>query len=170
MARLGPRDPAVTSRMMSKVRSKDSKAEKALRRVLHRHGLRYRLHARDLIGSPDLVNRSRKIAVFVDGDMWHGNPGEPARRGRVSFADLFPTRTEWWLEKIERNRARDQYVTASLESAGYRVIRLWERDVLSDPEAAAAEVIAAWRGGLPAAENSGPEAHQCQKPADAADD
>lgn len=145
MARLGPRDPAVTSRMMSRVRSKNSKAEMALRRVLHSHGLRYRLHASDVLGHPDLVNRSRKIAVFVDGDMWHGNPTEPARRGRASFAELFPTRTDWWLAKIERNKARDAYVTAALQDAGYRVIRLWERDVLADPQAAAALVLDAWR-------------------------
>lgn len=146
MARLGPRDEAVTSAIMSKVRSKDTKAELALRRVLHAHGVRYRLHARDLVGCPDLVNRSRRVAVFVDGDMWHGNPAEPARRGRASFAELFPTRTEWWIAKIERNRARDAEVTAALTEAGYRVIRLWERDVLADPEAAAAPVLAALRG------------------------
>ncbi|WP_152729550.1 very short patch repair endonuclease [Goekera deserti] len=146
MARLGPRDPALTSAMMSKVRSKDTKAELALRRVLHANGVRYRLHARDLIGCPDLVNRSRKIAVFVDGDMWHGNPAEPARRGRATFADLFPTRTDWWVAKIERNKARDAEVTATLTNAGYRVIRLWERDVLSDPAAAARPVIDAMKG------------------------
>src|SRR4051812_33828124 len=146
MARLGPRDASVTSAIMSKVRSKDTKAELALRRVLHAHGVRYRLHARDLIGSPDLVNRSRRVAVFVDGDMWHGNPAEPSRRGRDSFADLFPTRTEWWLAKIERNKARDAEVTEALTKAGYRVIRLWERDVLADPQAAAEPVLAVLRG------------------------
>ncbi|TFV64804.1 hypothetical protein E4P41_00255 [Geodermatophilus sp. DF01-2] len=67
-----------------------SREEPALRHVLHAHGARYRLHARDLIGCPDLVNRRKKIAVFVDGDMWHGNPAEPARRGRATFADHFP--------------------------------------------------------------------------------
>jgi DNA mismatch endonuclease (patch repair protein) len=146
MARLGPRDEAVTSAIMSKVRSKDTKAELALRRVLHAHGVRYRVHARDLIGCPDLVNRSKRVAVFVDGDMWHGNPAEPFRRGRESFADLFPTRTEWWVAKIERNKARDAEVTAALTKAGYRVIRLWERVVLADPQAAAVPVLAALRG------------------------
>lgn len=146
MARLGPRDPAVTSAMMAKVRSKDTKAELALRRALHAAGVRYRLHARDLTGCPDLVNRSRKVAVFVDGDMWHGNPAEPARRGRNSFAELFPTRTDWWVAKIERNKARDVHVTAALTDAGYTVIRVWERDVLTDPDAAAAPVFKALRG------------------------
>ena len=130
---------------MSKVRSKDSKAELALRRVLHAHGVRYRLHARDLVGCPDLVNRSRKVAVFVDGDMWHGNPAEVVRRGRSSLAELFPTRTDWWVAKIERTMRRDEYVTAALTDAGYRVIRLWEHDVLTDAEAAAAPVLQALR-------------------------
>jgi DNA mismatch endonuclease (patch repair protein) len=145
MSRTGPRDPAVTSRIMSRVRSKDSKAELALRRALHAQGIRYRLHARDLAGRPDVVNRTRRVAVFVDGDMWHGNPAEPTRRGRCSFAELFPSRTEWWVHKIERNIARDREVTATLTKQGYTVIRLWESDVLADPTRAAARVAEAFR-------------------------
>ena len=137
--RLGPRDRAVTSRMMAAVRSKDSKAEIALRRVLHARGLRYRLHARDVIGHPDLVIRSRRLAVFVDGDMWHGN--EHVRRGLSSLADLFPTRTEWWVAKIERNMRRDQEVNAQLVAAGWLVVRLWESVVLEDPQKAAETVM-----------------------------
>ena len=138
--RLGPRDRAVTSRMMASVRSKDSKAEIALRRALHARGLRYRLHARDVIGRPDLVIRSRRLAVFVDGDMWHGN--EHIRRGLSSLADLFPTRTEWWVAKIERNMRRDQEVNAQLITAGWTVVRLWESTVLEDPQSAADTVLA----------------------------
>jgi DNA mismatch endonuclease, patch repair protein len=140
--RLGPRDPAVTSRMMSKVRSTDSKAELALRRALHAAGLRYRLHAKDVVGKPDVVIRSRRLAVFVDGDLWHRNPAEPARRGRSSFAELFPTRTDFWLAKLDRNAERDAEVTAALTGAGWTVVRLWESDVLRDPAAAAARVLA----------------------------
>src|SRR6516225_10318795 len=86
--RLGPRDSQVTSRMMAAGRNKDSKAELALRRELHARGMRYRLHARDVPGRPDLVIRSRRLTVFVDGDMWHGN--EHRRRGMTSIAELFP--------------------------------------------------------------------------------
>jgi DNA mismatch endonuclease Vsr len=82
-----PRDPAVTSRMMARVRSKDSKAELALRRALHARGFRYRLHGKEVLGRPDIVNRSRRLAIFVDGDMWHGN--EHHRRGLASLAELF---------------------------------------------------------------------------------
>lgn len=141
--RLGPRDPAVTSRMMAAVRDKDSKAELRLRRALHAAGLRYRLHASDVPGRPDLVVRSRRLAVFVDGDMWHGNPEELKRRGRENLAELFPSRTEWWVAKIERNMARDREITERLQREGWTVIRFWEHDVLADPDAAAHKVLQA---------------------------
>lgn len=138
--RLGPRDPAVTSRMMSRVRHKDSKAELALRRALHAAGVRYRLHAPDVTGRPDLVIRSRRLAVFVDGDLWHGNPDEVRRRGRESLADVFPTRTQWWVAKIERTMQRDREVTEALRAAGWTVVRFWEHDVLRDPSGCAEQV------------------------------
>lgn len=128
---------------MSKVRNKDSRAELALRRALHAAGLRYRLHAPDVLGRPDLVIRSRRLAVFVDGDMWHGNPDEVRRRGRASLAELFPTRTEWWVAKIERTVERDREVTAALREQGWTVLRLWERDVLCDPDGCARAVLEA---------------------------
>jgi DNA mismatch endonuclease (patch repair protein) len=137
--RLGPRDSKVTSRMMAAVRNKDSKAELALRQALHARGLRYRLHAPDVIGHPDIVIRSRRLAVFVDGDMWHGN--EYKRRGLASLADLFPTRTEWWVNKIERNMRRDQEVNEQLIAAGWTIVRIWESAILQDPQKAADRVL-----------------------------
>jgi DNA mismatch endonuclease (patch repair protein) len=135
--------------MMARVRNKDSKAELALRRALHAAGVRYRLHAPDVTGRPDLVIRSRRLAVFVDGDLWHGNPEEIRRRGRDSLADLFPTRTDWWVAKIERTVARDREVTEALEGSGWTVIRLWEHDVLRDPSGSAETVRQAVRKPLP---------------------
>ncbi len=126
---------------MARVRNKDSRAELALRRALHAAGLRYRLHAPDVLGRPDLVIRSRRLAVFVDGDLWHGNPEEVRRRGRASLAELFPTRTEWWVAKIERTVQRDREVTEGLRAQGWRVVRLWEHDVLRDPEACVRRVF-----------------------------
>jgi DNA mismatch endonuclease (patch repair protein) len=128
---------------MARVSDKDSKAELALRRALHARGLRYRVHVKEVPGRPDLSIKSRRLAVFVDGDLWHGNPEEPRRRGRDTLADLFPTRTEWWVEKISRNVERDQRVNAQLSGAGWTVIRLWESAILADPAAAAALVLAA---------------------------
>jgi DNA mismatch endonuclease (patch repair protein) len=129
--------------MMSAVRGKDSKAEIALRRELHRRGLRYRLHARDVIGKPDLVVRSRKVAVFVDGDFWHGNAHR--LRGLDRLEDLFPTNREWWMQKLRRNIERDREVTETLRSEGWRVVRIWESNVLSDLTRAADTVEAAMR-------------------------
>jgi DNA mismatch endonuclease, patch repair protein len=141
-----PRDPDITSRIMRSVRSKDTKPELALRRAVHARGGRFRLHAADVPGRPDLVVRSRKVAVFVDGDLWHGNPLEWQRRGRASLADLFPSRTSWWVAKIERNIQRDRHVDQELRTRGWRVLRLWASEVMADPDAAADIVLTALRG------------------------
>jgi DNA mismatch endonuclease (patch repair protein) len=127
--------------MMSRVRGKDSKAELALRAELHRRGLRYRLHARDVLGRPDIVIRSRRFAVFVDGDFWHGNAWR--LRGLRRLEDQFPTRTDWWVAKIRRTMERDCEVTARLEADGWTVIRIWESDVLANVGAAATRVLEA---------------------------
>lgn len=129
------RDPVMTSRMMSAVRNKDSKAELLLRRGLHKRGIRYRLHARDLAGRPDIVVRKYRLAIFVDGDLWHGNAWR--LRGLARMEDLFPNRTEWWVSKIQRNMKRDREVTAALAKDGWEVHRVWESEVLSSPDAIA---------------------------------
>jgi DNA mismatch endonuclease (patch repair protein) len=146
LRRSGARDPAVTSRIMSRVKHKNTKPELALRRALHARGARYRLHAADVLGKPDVVVRWRKLAVFIDGDLWHGNPHEWERRGRDTLADMFPSHTRWWVDKIERNVARDLFVTTQLRSMGWTVVRLWESDVMRDPAAAAAHVLSSWGG------------------------
>jgi DNA mismatch endonuclease (patch repair protein) len=131
---------------MRSVRSKDTRPELLLRRAVHARGGRFRLHARDVPGQPDLVVRSRRVAVFVDGDLWHGNPAEWRRRGRTDLASLFPTRTAWWVEKIERNINRDRAVDQELQALGWHVIRLWASDIIADPDAAADKVMDALRG------------------------
>lgn len=139
------RDPEVTSRIMSRVKSRDTKPELTLRRAVHAKGGRFRLQARDVPGRPDLVVRSRKVAVFVDGDLWHGNPEEWRRRGHDELAAMFPTRTEWWVSKIERNITRDRQVNRQLGDQGWRVLRIWASDVLRDPDQAATRVLALLR-------------------------
>lgn len=121
--------------MMSAVRSADTKAELVLRQALHARGLRYRLHARDVMGHPDVVIRKYRLAIFVDGDLWHGN--EHNRRGLPNLEALFPTNTEFWCVKIRRNMERDREVNAALRAEGWTVVRLWATDVLADPENAA---------------------------------
>lgn len=130
---------------MSRVRGKDTQPELALRRALHAAGMRYRLHPSDVPGRPDLVVRRVRFAVFVDGDMWHGNPDEWKRRGRESLADLFPTRTEHWVAKIQRNVQRDVEVNRQLRAAGWTVVRVWESEVRAAPAAAAARVLDSYR-------------------------
>lgn len=130
------RDPAVTSAMMSKVKSKDSKAELALRRELWRRGLRYRLHYKRLPGKPDLVFVGARVAVFVDGDFWHGRSfiegGEAALR-----ATIRGKRQDWWVAKIMRTVERDRKVTETLQEDGWKVLRLWESEIKADVAKAA---------------------------------
>lgn len=129
---------------MAAVKHKDSRAELALRRELHARGVRYRLHARDVLGCPDIVVRKRGVAIFVDGDFWHGNAHH--RRGLKGLEDLFPTNTEFWVGKIHRTMERDREVTARLKAAGWKVVRLWEEDVLKAPALAADRVEHLLRG------------------------
>jgi DNA mismatch endonuclease (patch repair protein) len=125
--------------MMAAVRNKNSKAELALRRALHARGLRFRLHAKDLPGRPDIVLPRHRLAVFVDGDLWHGNAWR--LRGLDRLEDLFPTHTDWWVAKIRRTMERDSQVTVALTAGGWTVVRLWESDVLADPDKSADLVI-----------------------------
>ncbi|MEE3626408.1 very short patch repair endonuclease [Nitrospirillum sp. BR 11752] len=113
------RPPLTRSQVMSRVRGKDTKPEMAVRRALWAAGYRYRLHAKDLPGRPDIVFRSRKIAIFVHGCFWHGHEGCPGHR-------IPKSRSEWWAAKIARNKARDAEVRGELEGMGWTVMVVWE--------------------------------------------
>jgi len=134
------RDPEVTYRIMSRVRAKDTKPELLVRRRLWAKGYRYRLHRSDLPGRPDIVFGPSRVVVFVDGDFWHGNAWRV--RELDSLADLFPTNTDWWVTKIERNMERDEEVTAALKEAGWEVLRVWESDVLADTDGVVEKIAA----------------------------
>ena len=116
---------------MASIPNRDTQPELLLRRELHRLGFRYRLHPKDVFGMPDIVNRAKRVALFVDGDFWPGNAHNLC--GIETLADLFPTNTEWWVAKIQRNVERDKSVTARLETTGWKVVRRWESDVKRDP-------------------------------------
>jgi DNA mismatch endonuclease, patch repair protein len=138
------RDPAVTSKIMRGVKNRDTQPELALRRELHRRGLRYRLRV-PLPGKPDLVFPGTRIALFVDGDYWHGNAWR--NRGFDSF-EAYYGRGEngaFWLEKIRRNMERDTTVTRELTQRGWQVLRLWESDIHRNLPAIAAQVVMAVR-------------------------
>lgn len=134
---------------MSRVRSRDTRPEIILRRAIHARGGRFRVDGRGVPGRPDILVRKRKLAVFVDGDLWHGNPEEWRRRGHNRLSDMFPTRTSWWVAKIERNIARDREVDKTLADKNWRVLRLWASDVLADPESAADQVMSLLRESRP---------------------
>lgn len=127
------RNVEVTSRMMSKVRSKDSKVELTVRRMLHAQGYRFRVHDRKLYGNPDIVFVRQRVAIFIDGDFWHGNAWKV--RGLPSLEAQFPHRTDWWVAKLRRTMRRDAQVTAHLEKEGWRVLRFWESAIQANPHA-----------------------------------
>jgi DNA mismatch endonuclease, patch repair protein len=130
---------------MTAVKGKDSTPELALRRALHREGLRYRIHPRDVPGKPDLVNRARKLAIFVDGDFWHANPDDWRRRGFDSLEAQFrPDNRDRWVAKLHRNVERDREVTDELESQGWRVLRIWESEIRTDLDAVITRIRSAW--------------------------
>jgi len=111
--------PEDRSRIMSLVRSKDTKPEMIVRRLVHRLGYRYRLHVHDLPGSPDLVFPSRRSVIFVSGCFWHRHNCPNGHR-------LPKTRTRWWYEKLEGNRRRDKAQHKRLRRQGWRVMVVWE--------------------------------------------
>ena len=104
---------------MRAVRGKDTKPEMAVRRALHRLGLRFRLQQRDLPGRPDIVLPRHRLAVFVHGCFWHHHSACPK-------ATMPKTRVDFWSSKLEANQARDRRVASDLVEAGWRVLTVWE--------------------------------------------
>ena len=119
--------PLERGRRMAAVRAKDTKPEMIVRQLLHRLGYRYRLHRRDLPGTPDLVFPSRRAVIFVHGCFWHRHEG-------CALARLPKSRLEFWRDKLEGNRLRDQKQMNELIAMGWRVLVVWECE-LKDGEA-----------------------------------
>lgn len=113
----------------------NTKAERILRKHVWAQGFRYRLHLRDVPGKPDLAFSREKVAVFCDGDFWHGRDWRQ-RRTKLSKG----SNAAYWVAKIASNRRRDQETNRRLTSARWIVLRLWETDILADPGTAAARV------------------------------
>lgn len=139
----GNREPSseAASRAMRGNRASDTKPEMLLRRELWRRGHRYRLHRSDLPGRPDLAFVGQRVAVFCDGDFWHGRDWEERKAKLRNGAN-----SDYWIPKIRANRERDRTQTQELEEMGWAVIRMWESDITGDPEGAAdvvAEVLSA---------------------------
>lgn len=143
--------PAVRSRMMAGIRGRDTRPELVLRSGLHRMGFRFRLHARELPGKPDMVLPKWGAVIFAHGCFWHGHDCTLFR---------WPgTRQEFWRAKIEGNRARDAGAVQALRAAGWRVLTVWECALKGAGRMelpALLEACAAWlRGTEPCAEIRG---------------
>lgn len=115
----GKARPLTRSETMSRIRARNTGPERAVRCALHAAGLRYKLHATELPGRPDIVLASRRVVVEVRGCFWHQHPG-CARAGQPA------TRREYWLPKLARNVERDRCNAEVLRSMGWRLIVVWE--------------------------------------------
>lgn len=112
-----------TRKRMSQVKLKNGDAEQLLAKQLWHLGIRYRKNYKKLPGSPDIAITKDRIAVFIDGEFWHGKDWE-SRKERLQ------RNREYWIEKIEENMARDQRVDAQLRALGWTPIHFWSKDVL----------------------------------------
>ena len=118
-------DKTTRSRVMSAVGSKNTWPELFVRNVLHDLGYRYRLHVKDLPGNPDIANKTRKKAIFVNGCFWHGHLD-------CTRAKLPATNTAFWESKIDNNRSRDRKNIRSLEQDGFGVLVVWQCELKDD--------------------------------------
>ena len=107
---------------MSRIRGKDTSIEKMLSRALWHRGLRFRKNSSAIYGHPDISIRKYKIAIFCDGDFWHGYDWENRKENIKSNKD-------YWIPKIERNIAKDEETNHVLTAMGYHVIRVWEHEI-----------------------------------------
>jgi DNA mismatch endonuclease (patch repair protein) len=114
---------------MSRIKSKNTLPERLLGAELHKRGIRYRKHI-DVIGKPDIGIKKYKIAIFVDGDFWHGNSWRLKEYKSIE-TDLRKLPV-FWRKKIRRNIKRDEYVNKELRKMKWKVIRVWESDIYSN--------------------------------------
>ncbi|WP_095161839.1 very short patch repair endonuclease [Pseudomonas sp. Irchel 3F5] len=132
-------DAATRSRMMSGIQGKNTSPEIFIRKALHSRGFRFRIHVKSLPGSPDLVLPKHKAVVFVHGCFWHGHD--------CRYFKVPQTRTQFWLEKIEKNQARDQQQVNALRAQGWRVLVIWEcavRSIKKQKSTLLVDQIASW--------------------------
>ena len=122
------------SRMMAKIKGKNTKPEMAFRRALFAAGVRYRADVKGLPGKPDLANKSKKFVVFIDGEFWHGFNWEEKK-------EKIKSNRKFWIPKIERNMQRDREVNNELCKMGYRVFRFWDFEVKANLGACIKEVL-----------------------------
>ena len=104
---------------MSRIKGKDTKPEMLVRKFLFANGYRYRLHDKKLPGKPDIVLRKYNTVILIHGCFWHGH-------NNCKYYKVPQTRTEWWLNKINNNKANDEKAVKALKKEGWKIITLWE--------------------------------------------
>ena len=118
---------------MQRVKSKDSEIEKILRNALWNKGYRYRKNVKDVFGHPDIVFKSKKVAIFCDSEFWHGYDWERKK-------NEIKTRQDFWIPKIERNMQRDKEVNMKLSEEGWTVLRFWGTEIKKQTENCVKEI------------------------------
>jgi DNA mismatch endonuclease (patch repair protein) len=122
------------SKLMRKIRSTATKPEVAMRKALFATGFRYRLNVKKLPGKPDLVIHSINLAIFIDGEFWHGYNWHIKR-------EKIKANRDFWIPKIERNMQRDLENNKALMSLGFTVVRFWEHEIKKDLEACISRIV-----------------------------
>lgn len=121
---------------MQAIKNKDTKIEIQLRKELWSRGIRYRKNVKEVFGKPDIVFKSKKIAVFCDSEFWHGYNWKEKQ-------DEIKSHRDFWIPKIEKNIKRDKEVNAALEAEGWMVLRFWGNEIKKNVEACADLIVAA---------------------------
>ena len=119
--------PSTRSRTMAAVKGKDTSCELAVRRALHKAGFRFRLHRKDIPGTPDIVLPRYRLAVFVHGCFWHWHG---CKRSRMPSSNV-----EYWTSKISRTQKRDQHNRETLDSSNWKCVVVWECELSSGTDA-----------------------------------
>lgn len=120
-------NPEQRRKCMQANKSKGTKPELLLAKAMWQLGLRYRKNSKTVFGKPDFSFKKYKVAVFVDGEFWHGKDWETKKA-------VIKGNREFWIAKIERNMRRDEEVTGRLKAEGWTVFRFWGQEVVKDPE------------------------------------
>jgi DNA mismatch endonuclease Vsr len=122
------------SKIMGKIRGKDTKIELALRHALWHHGVHYRKNYKNLPGSPDIALTKYKIAIFCDSDFWHGFEWD-RRKCQIH------SNRDYWIKKIERNIERDKEVNEALVALGWLPLHFWEHSINKSLDTCIAEIF-----------------------------
>lgn len=120
------------SKVMASIKGKNTKPELLIRKILWAKGKRYRIHDRTVTGTPDISNKTKKIAIFIDGCFWHG----------CSRCYIQPkSNVEYWKKKIIKNNQRRQYIRKKLALDGWHILEFWEHEIIEMPTVVEKEIV-----------------------------